>query len=195
MRYPNAGVGVNEFDVLGTIDPIWFRDLMDSMIFSTPYSRLMILKYPHDGFDPITNVFDARKKEICKCFQRQYGSGGLDGVNKICQICNGARVRGGWKQMFFRGFYWNTIPPGLKKFQRLFSSTLPIDRMDATIYVSATEKEIKTDRFVILNYNTELEEEQPEEFQIMNVRPVFVGEVVVWKWLVMVRHPVAQTGS
>ena len=168
---------------------------MDAMIFSTLYSRVMLLKYPHDGYDSITGVFDEKKIEICPCGNRAFGSFGKKGIGGLCEICQGAGIKGGWKQEKFRGFYWNMIPPGLKKFQVLWTATMPINRMDAVIYVSATEKEIKTSRYVVLNYATELEEEQPEEFQIMNVRPVVIGEVVVWKWVVLVRHPVKQTGG
>ena len=195
MSYPNAGVTANEWNIIHSIDPIYFRDLMDTKINSTEFSRVLVLKYRHDGYDEITGEFDQNKTKPCSCVQREYGSIGRSGINKVCSLCNGAGVRGGWKMEKLRGFYWNQRPPGLKSYSLLFTATMPAERMDAVFYVSAYEKKVKNGHFVILNYASELEEQQEEEFQIMNVRPVFIGEIVVWKWIVLQRHPIKISGK
>lgn len=193
MSYPNAGAIADEISNLYTVKPEAIADIMDNVINSI-YGKKMYLKYRHDGIDPITGLFDRKKKEICDCAQKEFGVFGTSGLKK-CGICNGSGVVGGWKLEEFRGFFWSKNPSGLKNFSRIFSLTLPIERADGVIYISANESKEKfmNGNFILINYAEENEAENLIEFQIMSNRPIILGEKILWRFLIVTRQPVDQT--
>lgn len=194
MSFPNSGAVADELNSLFTATPESIADLMD-VITKSIYSKKMKIKYRHDGYDPITGEYSPKKKELCECAQKEWGSYGIDGLN-VCEICNGAGVKGGWKEEYFRGFFWNTNPSGLKDFAEIFSITVPIERADGLVFISANEdrKKFKVGNFIEVNIADKNDiEEDWEEFQIMTSRPVLVGDKVVWRRLIITRQPVRQT--
>lgn len=194
MSFPNTASIADEISNLFSVKPESIADLMDIVINSI-YAKIMRVKYPHDGYDPITGEFDPKKKEICDCQQRQFKSYGRSGL-KLCPRCRGSGVKGGWKEESFRGMFWNSIPSGLKNFSKIDSLTMPIKRIDATVRISANEdrRKFKEGNFILVNMADIGEDEDWVEFDIRNLRPIHVGHKVVWRWIILTKQPAEQTG-
>lgn len=194
MSFPNTGAIADEISNLFGVKPESIADLID-VVLGSMYSKVMKVKYPHDGYDSITGEYDSTKIEICDCQQKQFRTYGRSGF-RLCPQCKGSGVKGGWKTETFRGFFWNGIPSGLKNFGQFDSLTLPIDRIDATVRISANEdkRKFKHGNFILVNMSDIGEEENWVELEIRNLRPIHIGYKVVWRWIILTRQPVDQTG-
>jgi len=191
MSYPNSGVSAFEFSNLYSVTPSHIRDLFEALIDRSPYKRRIIWRYKNRGFDAITGEPNPELKEPCSCFNDNWGQGGRSGLQK-CPACNGAGVKGGWVDEPIDCFFWNQIPPGLQKFSKLFTVPLPINRATVIVYVKKSER-VRNGEFFITRIEDSEGGMDEVEYQAMNVRPVMVGEDIIWKWVQCQRQAVDVT--